>query len=101
MGERLGSKQGQRMYFPDLSPYPDEPEAHPEPRARRELLCVGWLDVAHPCTKGVVPEQILAAFLRECIDNPVNATRGFHRSPFIDDPPFGFPVVWKGKQHLL
>src|SRR5262245_16367761 len=64
------------MYFPDLS-------AYEYLKGRPDALNVGWLDPAHPCTKGAVPEGFVQR-LRAIARRPVNQTRGFHVCPFCD-----------------
>ena len=82
------------VYFKDLSLY-TYLRAHPDPN----LLAVGWLDVEEEFTKGPVSEAALTRILALCFI-PVNQTRGFHQSPFVEGG-LGYPVQYKGKQMLL
>jgi len=83
------------VYYPDLSPYTyfrDHPSA--------KLLTVGWLDAEHDFKKGRVPREIVRKILTLCFD-PINATRGFHQSPFHPPNPEGYIVELNGKKMRL
>jgi hypothetical protein len=83
------------MYFKDLSPYSylgREPDTN--------TLTVGWLDSEHEFPKGSVKEQILYRVLGLCF-KPINQTRGFHQSSFLQPSPVGYSVEYNGKKMLL
>lgn len=64
----------------DRYTYGSDPEA--------DLLCVGWLDPAHPFNTGETPDgfsQLLADMCRQ----GTNRTRGFHRCEFCPPPADG------------
>src|SRR5262245_59180530 len=83
------------MYRPDMSPYTNlRGELQPN------VLAVGWLDELHAFPKGRVDAEILERILGLCF-RPVNQTRGFHQSPFLQPSPMGYPVEYKGKRMLL
>src|SRR6266478_9930582 len=77
------------MYFLDLSSY-----TYLGLGNDRNLLAVGWLDAEHQFVKGSVPHRLLTVVLALCFE-PVNQTRGFHQSPFLNPSPAGYPVEYK------
>lgn len=83
------------MYFKDLTPYTYLGNA-PDP----SVLTVGWLDGEHDFPRGQIPQHLLKRILALCF-KPVNQTRGFHQSPFMNFNTFGYPVEYKGKEMLL
>jgi len=83
------------MYLEDLSPYINV-KGEIEPN----VYAVGWLDQNHDFPKGEVSQVILERILELCF-NPVNPTRGWHQSPFVDHAPLGYAVEYKGKHMLL
>ena len=83
------------MYLPDLSPY--DLDGKPTP----DLVCIGWLDPAHEYPRGRVSDDLLERTLALCILDPVRRMRGFHCSPFLQQPPFGLPAYYRGRRMLL
>jgi len=83
------------MYFLDLSSY-----IYLGLGNDRNLLAVGWLDAEHQFVKGSVPHRLLTVVLALCFE-PVNQTRGFHQSPFLNPSPVGYPVEYKRQKMLL
>lgn len=83
------------MYFQDLTPYT---YLNREPVSN--VLAVGWLDAEHGFARGAVPGGVLERVLALCF-KPVNPTRGFHQSPFIEPALLGYPVEYKGRKMFL
>ena len=83
------------MYFTDLSPY-----TYLGLDNDGNLLAVGWLDAEHQFIKGSVPHGLLTVVLALCFER-MNQTRGFHKSPFLNPSPLGYPVEYKGRKMLL
>jgi hypothetical protein len=83
------------MYFPDLSPY-----HYMNSTVDSSLVTVGWLDADHSFQKGSVSRHLLDKILRLCF-SPVNQTRGYHQSPFLNPAPVGYAVEYDGKRILL
>lgn len=66
------------MYYPDLSPYPNEAEASV---GGYLTLAVGWLAANQPYTRGDVPVDFLDRLWIFCC-NAVLYTLGYHKCPF-------------------
>ena len=62
-------------YFADLSPHTYTPSDG------IEVVNVGWLDQAHPFTKGETAQEFREALRRLC-ESPIRLHRGFHVCQF-------------------
>jgi len=71
------------MYYPDLSPYPDESseEGHP-------TLSIGWLSAKRPYNRGEVSASFAERLWIFCC-NPFFYTLGYHNCPFCQGTSFG------------
>lgn len=66
------------MYYPDLSPYPNESESSV---GGYRILSIGWLAVGRPYTQGKVTLDFLNRLWIFCC-HAVLYTLGFHKCPF-------------------
>ncbi len=70
------------MYFDDLTPYTYSDSRFAEDDAR-DLVNVGWLDLAHDYPRAEADPEIVKRLLG-LAEGYVNAMCGFHRCPFCD-----------------
>lgn len=98
-------------YYPDLSPYVYMPPTERDPTvdATSAALNVGWLDDAHPFSKGDPTPDLVERLLRLCVRHPRNMTRGHHRCQLCPRPAVLVPqlrrepatVMFEGERHFL
>jgi hypothetical protein len=82
-------------YYPDLSPYVYY-------HAESGTLNIGWLDVAHDYTQGVVSDEFIERLWKFC-QSPIHHAKGFHKCDFCDETVAGFGTIeqYGDEQHIL